>query len=334
MAHVRGSSETSDWSGKRVLVAGGLGFIGSNLVRRLDALGAEVQVIDAMLPGGGANRFNLDGVSARVSIAAADLRDASALPALVDARHAVFNLAAQTSHVASMEEPLEDLSINAQGPLTLLEACRRHARDAAIVYTSTRQVYGVPRSLPVDESHPVEPVDANGWSKLAAEGYHRLYHRVHGLRTCVLRLTNTYGPGMRVRDARQTFVGAWIRLALGGQDVEVWGGEQVRDLAFVDDVVDALLLAADPRLAGQVLNVGGATPITLRALAELLVRVAGRGGYRVVEYPASRRPIEIGDYQADDRRFREATGWRARVGLEAGLTRTLDHYRRHLDRYL
>jgi UDP-glucose 4-epimerase len=324
---------TRSWAGRSVLVAGGMGFIGSNLVRRLDALGAQVLVADALLPGGGAHRRNLEGASSRVRIVEADLRDASVVPALVDGRAAVFNLFAQTSHVASITDPLEDLSINAQAQLNLLEACRRHAPRASIVYTGTRQVYGVPRALPVDESHPVDPVDVNGFHKFAAEGYHLLYHRVHGLATCVLRLTNTYGPRMRIRDARQTFVGAWIRGVLAGDGFEVWGGEQLRDLAYVDDVVDALLRAADPAHAGRVFNVGGSPPVTLRELADTLVRVAGRGAYRVVDYPASRRTIDIGHYHADDRRFREATGWVPRTGLDEGLARTLDYFREHFEHY-
>ncbi|MCZ8339137.1 MAG: NAD-dependent epimerase/dehydratase family protein [Burkholderiaceae bacterium] len=324
---------TFGWTGRRVLLAGGLGFIGSNLARRLDALGADVLVADAMLPGGGANRRNLDGGSPRVRVVEADLRDPALSPALVDGRDVVFNLFAQTSHVASIEDPLADLSINAQAQLNLLEACRRHAPRASIVYTGTRQVYGVPRRLPVDESHPIDPVDVNGLHKFAAEGYHLVYHRVHGLATCVLRLTNTYGPRMRIRDARQTFVGTWIRGVLAGDGFEVWGGTQLRDLAYVDDVVDALLRAADPAHAGRVFNVGGSPPVTLRALADTLVRVAGRGAYRVVDYPASRRAIDIGHYHADDRRFREATGWAPRTGLDEGLARTLDYFREHFEHY-
>ena len=324
---------TDAWVDRPVLVAGGAGFIGSNLVHRLDALGARVRVVDALLPGGGGEPFNLHGVSARVTVSRADLRDARALPALVEGQATVYNLAAQTSHAESMTDPLEDLSINVQGQLNLLEACRRHAPRARIVFASTRQVYGVPRTLPVDESHPTDPVDVNGVHKLAAEGHLTVYRRVHGLGGCALRLTNTYGPRMRIRDARQMFVGQWIRSVLRDEPFEVWGGGQLRDLAYVVDVVEALLRAASPGLEGATYNVGGSPPVSLAALAEALVRTAGRGGFRVVEYPASRRRIDIGDYHADDRRFREATGWAPRVGLEDGLARTLAYFREHLERY-
>ena len=327
-----GSDPGPDRDLGRVLVTGGLGFIGSNLVRRLDALGADVLVVDNLLEGHGGNPFNLHGTSSRVRVVRHDLRDPSGLPELLEGRDLLFNLAAQTSHLGSMTDPMTDLSINVTAQLQLLEACRMHAPRIRVVFASTRQVYGEPRRLPVDETHPVFPVDVNGWNKLAAEGYHQLYHRVHGLRTSVLRLTNTYGPRMRVRDAKQTFVGAWIGRAVRGDAFEVWGGDQLRDLSHVDDVVDAFLAAAAPRLEGGVYNVGGGPPVTLRVLADTLVRVSG-GRYDIRPFPAERRRIDIGDFHADDSLFRSLTGWRPRVGLEAGLRAAVDYYREHLAHY-
>lgn len=321
-----------DFAGRRVLVTGGLGFIGSNLVRRLDALGAQVLVADVLLSGHGGDPENLAGVSSRVDVRRCDLREPSVLPALLDGRDLIFNLAAQTSHMGSMADPLADLSINATAQLQLLEACRRVAPAARIVHTSTRQVYGTPTRLPVDETHPTVPVDVNGWNKLAGEGYHRLYHRVHGLPTTVLRLTNTFGPRMRIRDAHQTFLGAWIGRVVRGEAFEVWGGSQRRDLCHVDDAVDALLRAADPALAGGVYNLGGAVSATLREIADALVAVAG-GDYRLRPYPADRRPIDIGDYVADDAAFRSATGWRPEVGLHDGLRDTVAFFRTHSEHY-
>jgi UDP-glucose 4-epimerase len=317
---------------RRILVTGGLGFIGSNLVRRLDALGDDVLVADMLLEGHGGHPHNLCDVSPRVRVRRCDLRDPAVLPELLEGRDLIFNLAAQTSHMGSMIDPMTDLSINATAQLQFLEGCRAIAPRARIVHTSTRQVYGEAIRLPVDESHPTVPLDVNGWNKLAGEGYHRLYHRVHGLRTTVLRLTNTYGPRMRIRDANQTFVGAWIGRVLRGEPFEVWGGEQVRDLCHVDDAVDALLAAAAPALEGGVFNVGGACTVTLREVADALVRASG-GHYRIRPFPAERRRIDIGDFQADDGLFRRLTGWRPGVGLDEGLRTTVAWCSAHREHY-
>ncbi len=310
-----------------------MGFIGSNLVRRLDDLGAEVLVVDCLLPNYGGHPLNLAGTSDRVRIERIDLRDANALPACVEGRETIFNLAGQTSHMDSMTDPLTDLAINAQSQLHLLEACRRHAPGAGLVFASTRQMYGAPQRLPVDESHPLNPVDVNGINKLAGESYHLLYHRVHGQQACALRLTNTYGPRMRIRDERQTFLGVWIRCVLRGQPFEVWGGDQLRDFTFVDDAVNAFLAAASPEVAGTAYNIGGLERFSLRELADALVAAAGGGEYRVRTFPEARKRIDIGDYHADDRLFRNATGWAPEVGLRAGLERTLAYFREHLDAY-
>jgi UDP-glucose 4-epimerase len=316
-----------DWRNRKVLVTGGLGFIGSNLVRRLDALGARVLVVDNLLPGHGGDLANLDGASNRVRIELLDLRDASVLPALVQDQQTIFNLAGQTSHQGSMTDPQTDLSINATAQLHLLEACRAHAPETMIVYASTRQVYGVAQSLPVDESHSVNPVDVNGFNKLAGEGYHLLYSRVYGLATSALRLTNTFGPRMRVCDAKQTFLGIWISSVLRGEPFEVWGGEQLRDLTYVDDAVDAFLAAAEPSMAGRFYNVGGCPPVSLLELADTLVQANGSGQYVVREFPAARRRIDVGDYYADDKLLRSLTGWHPKVSLRQGLAQTLEYFR-------
>lgn len=324
-----------DWAGRRVLVTGGLGFIGSNLARRLADLGAAVTVVDNLTETQGGNRFNLDGYQERFRVVEADVGDAKRLPALVEGASVVFNLAAATSHLDSMRDPLGDLEVNCRAQLALLEACRLHAKDAVVVFTSTRQVYGKPERLPVDETHRLAPPDINGIHKAAGEAYHTLYHRVHGLRTTVLRLTNVYGPRMRIKDARQTFLGVWVRDAVEGKPFEVWGGEQVRDFTFVDDLVEALLLSADPALAGRILNIGGSPPVSLKTAADTLVAEAGAAArYEVREFPAERKRIDIGDYATDDRRFRSLTGWTPRTDLGEGFRRSLAYYRRHLARYL
>ena len=322
------------YAGARVIVAGGLGFIGSNLARRLGVLGADVLVVDGLLPDLGGNRHNLDGAQGRIAVEIADLRTADLAP-FVAGRQYLFNLAAQTSHQGSMDAPLDDLDLNCRVALRLLDACRKTAPAIGAVFASTRQVYGKPNYLPVDERHPLAPVDVNGIHKLAAEAYHTLYRKVYGVRSCVLRLTNTYGPRMRIKDARQTFLGVWVRAVLEGRRFDVWEGEQLRDLTYVDDAVEALLLAATTAKAeGGIFNIGGGRRVALKRLADALVAAHGGGDYSIEPFPATRKRIDIGDYHADDRLFRRITGWKPRVVLKDGLARTLDYYRGNLAAYL
>ena len=256
--------QTDLFKDKRVLITGGLGFIGSNLARALVPCGAEIVLVDSLIPEYGGNLFNIAGIEREVHVNIADVRDPHGMAHLVQGQNFIFNLAGQTSHLDSMENPGNDLAINCTAQLSILEACRHHNPGVKIVFASTRQLYGRPRYLPVDEKHPLDPVDVNGIHKLAAEFYHTLYNNVYGLRACVLRLTNTIGPRMRVRDARQTFVGVWLRRILEGDPIEVWGGGQLRDFTFVDDCVEAMLLAAaDERANGQVFNLGGDCTISL-----------------------------------------------------------------------
>ena len=320
---------------KKVLVTGGLGFIGSNLVRELVRLGARVTVVDSLIPEYGGNRHNLAGLGRRVKVVIADVRDRRRLPALVRGQQFLFNLAGQTSHMDSMTDPDTDLEINCRAQLSLLEACRRHNPGIRVVYASTRQIYGRPDYLPVDERHPLRPVDVNGINKLAGEQYHLLYHSVHGIRSTVLRLTNTIGPRMRVKDARQTFVGVWIRHALEGRPFEVWGGRQLRDFTFVDDAVEAFLLAAArPAAAGRVFNLGGRGVVSLRNLARMLAGLVPGARCRVRAFPAGRRQIDIGNFYADDRLIRRTLGWRPRTGVRAALAQTVAFYRAELPHYL
>ena len=329
------SSLRRAYAGRQVLITGGLGFIGSNLARALVALGAKVTLLDALIPEYGGNRRNLAGFASRVRVHVADIRDHARLPRLVRGQDFLFNLAGQTSHWDSMTDPAADLDINGRAQLAILEACRRHNPTLRIVFASTRQIYGKPDYLPVDERHPLRPVDVNGINKLAGESFHLLYARVHGMPAVALRLTNTIGPGMRIKDARQTFLGVWIRDLLQGKPFEVWGGSQRRDFTFVDDAVEAFLLAAiDPKVEGQVFNLGGPPPIALREMAELLIELNGGGQFRVRQFPRDRRAIDIGDYFADDRLIARKLGWRPRTSLRAALERTLAYYRRELPHYL
>ena len=326
-------NEAAEWAGRKVLITGGLGFIGSTLARRLVELGADVLIVDSLIPAYGGNWFNLDGIRDRLTVNLSDLRDRHVLPHLVRGQEVIFNLVGQTSHLDSMTDPLTDLAINTEAQLHLLEACRKTAPDTRIVFASTRQIYGAPSYLPVDEKHPLVPPDVNGINKLAGEFYHLLYHRVHGLRACSLRLTNTYGPRMRIKDARQTFLGIWIRLVLQGKPFEVWGGEQLRDFTYIDDAVEAFLAAVTPATEGRTFNIGGFPPMSLSQLADTLIAANGGGTSVIKPFPSERKKIDIGDYHADDSAFRTATGWQPRVNMTEGLRRTLQWFRPNLAHY-
>jgi UDP-glucose 4-epimerase len=324
------------YAGRRVLITGGLGFIGSNLARRLVDLGAHVLLVDSLIPDYGGNLFNIRGVEDRVQVNVADVRQQSTMNYLVRDREVIFNLAGQVSHIDSMRDPFTDLEINCRSQLTLLEACRRNNPRAKVVYAGTRQVYGKPDYLPVDERHLVRPTDVNGINKVAGEYYHLVYDNVFGVRACSLRLTNVYGPRQLVKHNRQGFIGWFIRLAVEGKEIEVFGdGSQVRDFVHVDDAADAFLRAgASDACNGQALNVGGDEPISHRDLVCLLLEVAGSGRMRNVEWPADKKRIDIGSFYSDSTAFRRLTGWTPRVPLREGLARTVQYYRAHLPHYL
>lgn len=329
------SADVAQLAGRSVLIIGGLGFIGSNLAHRLVALGARVMLVDSMNPLYGGNLRNIEGIKDKVAVNISDVRDRHSLPYLVRDRDFIFNLAGQTSHMDSMTDPFTDLDINATAQLALLEACRAHAAATKIVFASTRQIYGRPQYLPVDERHPIKPVDVNGINKTAGEFYHILYNEVYGLRTTVLRLTNTFGPRMRVKDARQTFLGVWFRNVLRGEPFEVWGGAQKRDYTYVDDVVEALLIAAlDDGADAGTFNIGGHQVMSLRETADILCAAWPGARYEIREYPAERKKIDIGDYYSDYGLFHRRTGWSPRVDFAEGVARTLAYYADELPFYL
>ena len=320
---------------KKILITGGLGFIGANLTRRLVELGAQVTLVDSLIPEYGGNLFNIAGIENKVRVNISDVRDEHSMRYLVQGQDYLFNLAGQTSHMDSMQDPYTDLEINCHAQLSILEICRQYNPNIKIVFASTRQIYGKPAYLPVDEKHLLRPMDVNGINKMAGEWYHILYNNVYGMRACALRLTNTYGPRMRIKDARQTFLGIWIRLLMEGKSFEVWGGEQLRDFTYVDDAVEAFLLAASREDSnGQVFNLGGCEVVSLRELAELSVKVNGGGDFQVREFPAERKRIDIGDYYSDYQKIHSDLGWTPQVDLQDGLARTLDFYRSHLENYL
>ena len=320
---------------RKVMVTGGLGFIGSNLVRQLADAGADVLIVDSLFPDYGGNRFNIQGLEDRVHVNISDVRDRTSMEALVRDREVIFNLAGQVSHIDSMRDPHTDLEINCRAQLSMLEACRKFNPAVRVVYAGTRQVYGRPDRLPVDESHLVRPADINGVNKAAGEYYHLLYNNVFGVRACSLRLTNVYGPRQLIRHNRQGFIGWFIRLAIEGKEIQVFGdGTQLRDFVFVDDAADAFMRAgATDACAGEVFNVGGDEPVSHKQLVALLLDVAGSGSVRFVEWPEEKKRIDIGSFYSDSSKFRHTVGWQPQVDLRTGLERTIAFYRANMDAY-
>lgn len=331
-----GRDSAAPYAGADCLVTGGLGFIGANVAHRLAAAGADVTVVDALVPTHGANHHNLDGTARPVRVIEASIADIDAVgDAVADADY-VFNIAGQVSHLDSMEDPLGDLELNARSHLALLEYLRVANPSAPVVFTSTRQIYGRPKYFPVDENHPVQPVDVNGIDKFAGEQFHLLYARVHGMHACSLRLTNTYGPRMRLRDDRQGFVASFVRRALTDDVISLYGdGSMERDMVHVDDVVDAILLAAvTPAASGEVVNLGHPASLTLAEVAHAIVDAAGSGRVDYVPWPAERAAIDIGNYRGDFTKAHKLLGWEPEVDFGTGIAATVAYYREHRSWYL
>jgi UDP-glucose 4-epimerase len=324
------------YKGRCVLITGGLGFIGSNLAHRLAETGeVEIRIVDSLQPDQGGNRFNLHGIENCVRLHLTDLSDDRVINDLVCGVDYVFNLAGSLSHLNSVLYPQRDLHNNCTAQLTLLEACRHFNPQAKIVYTSTRQVYGQHEYLPLDEKHRVVPPDINGIHKHTAEQYHELYHRLFGVRSTILRLTNTYGPRHLMRHNQQGFMGWFIRKAMDGEVIEIFGdGQQQRDLNYVEDVVDALLLAgADERADGETFNLGGAHPVSLLECTRELIALTGKGSVRLIPFPPERRAIDIGDVYSDWRKIEARLGWHPQTELREGLRRTIAFYEQHREHY-
>jgi UDP-glucose 4-epimerase len=320
--------------GRNVLITGGLGFIGSNLAIKLARYGANVTIIDSLIPQFGGTFFNISPVRGQVAVNISDMRDPHSLDILVAGKDYIFNLAGQVSHGDSMRDPQLDLGVNCVSTMNLVEACRKHNPSARLLYTSTRQVYGRPQKLPVGEDHPTVPIDVNGINKLAAEYYHLLYDATYGIRSTVLRLTNTFGPRQHIRGNRQGFATVFIRQALCGETISLYGGgNQLRDFNYVDDVVTALLLAiTHAQCAGHVYNLGSRRPYSLVEFVDVLKKHCT---FKVesVPFPEDKKIIDIGNYYGDFSRFQALTGWQPTVDLDEGLERTLAFYREHKEVY-
>ena len=321
---------------KKILITGGLGFIGSNLARRLVECGNSVTVVDSLIPEYGGNLRNLDNLRDKVVVNLSDVRDPFSINELIKGQDYLFNLAGQTSHLDSMNDPFTDLDINAKAQLSILEACRKNNRDIRIVFASTRQVYGKPQYLPVDEKHPLNPVDVNGINKIAGEQYHLLYNQVHEIRSSVLRLTNTYGPRMRIKDARQTFLGIWIRNLIEKKPIQVFGdGKQRRDYNYVEDVVDAIILAAiSESTAGKVFNLGAPDPLSLEETARVMCNQIEDAHYEMIAFPEDRKAIDVGDFICDYSAFSKSFNWNQKVSFNMGIAKSINFFRKQLKYYI
>jgi nucleoside-diphosphate-sugar epimerase len=322
------------FSGQRVLITGGLGFIGSNLAISLVDAGALVTIVDSSVAASGANLFNIATISNQVVVDTSDMRDYDSLSLLVKDKDYIFHLAGQVSHGDSMRDPITDLEINCIATINLVEACRHNNPGVRLVYTSTRQVYGIPNYLPIDEDHIATPIDVNGINKLAGEYYHLLYNKVYDLNSTVLRLTNTYGPRQQIKNDRQGFVGIFIRQALQGEKIKVFGdGRQIRDFNYIDDVIDAILLAVSTEECyGNFYNLGSVRKYSLIDFIDLLSKNIFVD-YEIVPFPKSKKIIDIGDYYGSYLQFHNATNWQPKVELSEGLKKTIQFYQKYSKEY-
>ena len=321
---------------KNILVTGGLGFIGSNLVIKLIEVGANVTIIDSLIPDCGGNNFNIMPVKDSVEVIIDDMNNQDLMNNLIRNKEIVFNIAGHISHIDSMNFPKKDLDINCSAQLSLLEACKKYNPEAKIVFLGTRQIYGKIQYLPVDEKHPVNPTDINGINKYAGELYHDLYYRVYGLRTVTLRLTNTYGPRQLIKHNKQGFVGWFINRIITGEEINIFGdGKQIRDFSFIDDVVEAMILCSiNEKAVGQVYNLGGIEHVPLKDFVDLLVKISNTGKYSLIPFPPEKKKIDIGDFYADYSKILNQIGWKPKIKLKDGLTKTLDFFYKFKEHYL
>lgn len=325
-----------NFKNKRIVITGGLRFIGSNLCYRLVDLNADVTLVDSMLPDYGGNESNILGIKDKVKVSYTDMRDPHALPYIIKNCDYIFNLAGQISHMDSMNDPVQDLEINQKAQILFLEAVRKYSKNAIIVHASTRQIYGKTIYTPTNEEHPLSPTDVNGINKLGGELYHTLYSKVYGLKIVNLRLTNTYGPRQLIKHNRQGFIGWFMKKALTGEEIQLYGdGLQIRDYTYVDDVVEAMLLSATNEIAwGKIYNLGGIKPYTLLETAELLKKLNNKISITKIPFPSERQKIDVGSYIADWNKINREIGWSPKIDLEVGLTRMYQYYSDKLECYL
>ena len=327
--------ELKGMEGKRCLVTGGLGFIGSNLARRLVGLGAEVSVLDACLEPYGWNSANIKEIKMKVRFVKADIRDAPAMTAVVKEKDFIFNCAGQVSHVDSMKDPFLDLDINCRGNLNILDACRRLNDKVKLVYAGTRGQMGPLHYSPADEEHPDNPTDIYGADKWAAEKYHLVYSNAFGMHATSLRINNTYGERHQMKHSKYGIMNWFIRLALDGKEIPVYGdGSQTRDYNYVADVVDAMVLAAQsPKSDGKFYMLGSGSEIKFLDMVKAVIAAAGSGSYKLVPWPEDRKAIEVGNFFVTYKKIKEELGWEPKTSLEEGLKNTVAFYKERKEDY-
>ena len=323
------------YKGKNVTVTGGLGFLGSNIARRLVALGSRVTVVDCILEGHGGNPFNLDGVLDKVTWVKGDICNRPLMQNVLKNQDLLFNIAAQTSHTDSMKNPSLDAEINIKGQINILEICRELNPAIKIVYCSTRAVYGATGKTIIDEETNPNPLDIYSVDKLAGEFYHQIYCRVYGLNTTVLRLANGYGPRAQMANPSFGILNWFIRLAIGNEDIKIFGdGKQVRDYTYIDDIVESFLIAgASENLKGEVLNVGSGVGVPLINIVKDVVRLAGKGNIVYVPWPETNKKIDVGDFIADVTKVKSKLSWAPKISMEEGIKKTLEYYEAHKRNY-
>ena len=323
------------YEGKNILITGGLGFIGSTLACRLVEYQANVLIVDSLIPEYGGNLFNIKGIEDKVKVNIADVRDNYGMSYLVKGQDIIFNLAGTLSHIDSMKDPFTDLQINCVSQLSILEACRKNNLNVKILFAGTRGQYGKAIYLPVDEKHPMNPIDVNGINNIAGEWYHILYYNAYGIKACSLRLTNTYGPRHQMKHSKQGFLNWFIRLAMDNQEISIYEpGSQKRDFNYVDDVVEAMLLTiASDKANGEVFNLGSGEPISVKDIAQKVIEIVGSGKIKLISYPEEKKKIEIGDYYASFTKINQTIGWNPKTPLEEGLKKAVDYYKKYKNFY-
>lgn len=323
------------YENKKILITGGLGFLGSNLAISLVRAGAGVTLLDAMLPLYGGNLFNIEEIKDKVEVIIGDIRDSELLGEVVRGKDLIFHIAAQTSHIDSMVDPFLDVDINCRGNIVFLESCRKFNPGVKIIYAGTRSQYGRVEYTPVDEMHPLNPADIYSVNKTAGEQYHFVYARSYGIRVSSLRINNTYGPRHQMKHGRYGILNWFIRIALEGGTIKVFGdGTQMRDYNYIDDVTDAFLRAGSSGNAdGKIYNLGSGEPVRFIDLVNKIIKIAGSGRVEMVPWPEERKGIETGDYIASFEKMKNELGWQPKIPLDEGLRRTVAYYRKYKDRY-
>jgi UDP-glucose 4-epimerase len=323
------------FKGRRVLITGGAGMLGSSLAHRLVQLGSQVTVLDAMFPHFGGNVFNFAGIQDDIRFVRGDIRDEAIVRECVEDVEYVFNLAAQVSYIDSNTDIMTDLDINCRGQIKLLEACKATGAHQRVVFASSRFVYGRIEYNPVDEKHPLNCLSIYGIHKLAGEKYHRFFYDMYRIPTICLRISNPYGPRQQMKHSKYGIVNWFIRLALEGKPLTIYGkGLQARDYVYVNDIAEAFLLAAlSDKTSGQVYNVGSGQGVRFRDMARLIAEIIPGTSVMETEWNPGSYFVETGDYVSDITKVRQDTGWSPKVSLREGIELTVDYYKRHKDFY-